>query len=179
MTYFTILHWITLFVFLLLFVLLVIVSKKETNPKIFWSMVFSSFLVTSTLAFFSMFVLDKYTKKAKLINVSHKRVYLNETMMFFGQIKNVGHFTIGRCKLEIKLVNNALRASGVSGKTFYAPRSGLGSLLTNKQDKPSTIVKEVTIATKLKPEELRNFSATIPYPPYFQNTDIRYKLHCH
>jgi len=179
MTYFTILHWITLIVFLLLFILLVIVSKKETNPKIFWSMVFSSFLVTSMLALFSMFVLDKYTKKAKLINITHKRVLLNETIMFFGQVQNVGRFKIGHCKLEVKMVNNALNLNNISGKTFYAPKSGLGSLFTNKEEKPSTIIKDFTIAKNLKPGEIRNFSATMPYPPYFQKADIRYKLYCH
>ena len=179
MTYFTILHWITLIVFLLLFILLVIVSKKETNPKIFWSMVFSSFLVTSMLALFSMFVLDKYTKKGKLINITHKRVLLNETIMFFGQVQNVGRFKIGHCKLEVKIVNNALDLNNVTGKTFYAPRSGLGSLFSNKEERPSTIIKDFTVAKNLKPGEIRNFSATMPYPPYFQKADIRYKLYCH
>ncbi len=179
MTYFTILHWITLFVFLLLFILLVIVSKKETNPKIFWSMVFSSFLVTSMLAVFSMFVLDKYTKKAKLIKITHKRVLLNETIMFFGQVQNVGKFKIGRCKLEVKMVNNALNPNNISPKTFYAPRSGLGFLFSSKNDKPSTIIKDFIIAKNLKPGQIINFSATMPYPAYFNNADIRYKLYCH
>lgn len=179
MTYFTILHWITLCVFLLLFILLVIVSKKETNPKIFWSMVFSSFLVTSMLALFSMFVLDKYTKKGKLVNITHKRVLLNETIMFFGQVQNVGRFKIGHCKLEVKIVNNALNVNNLSGKTFYAPRSGLSSLFSSKNERPSTIIKDFTIAKNLKPGEIKNFSATMPYPPYFQKADIRYKLYCH
>ncbi len=179
MTYFTILHWITLLVFLLLFVLLVIISKKESNPKIFWSMVFSSFLVTSMLAIFSMFVLDKYTKKGKLINITHKRVLLNETIVFFGQVQNIGRFKIGRCKLEVKIANNALNLNNITGKTFYAPRSGLGSLFTNKKERPSTVVEDFVIAKDLNPGEVRNFSATMPYPPYFQKADIRYKLYCH
>ncbi len=179
MTYFTILHWITLIIFLLIFILLVIVSKKETNPKIFWAMVFSSFLVISMLSIFSMFVLDKYTKKAKLINVSHKRVLLNETIMFFGQVKNIGKFEIGHCTFEVKMVNNALNINDLSGKTFYAPKSGLGSLFSNKKSKPSTIVKDFTIAKYLKPGTIKNFTVTMPYPPYFQNANIRYKLYCH
>ena len=179
MTYFTILHWIALLTFLLIFILLVILSKKETNPKIFWSMVFSSFLVTSMLSIFSIFVLDKYTKKAKLISITHRRVLLNETIMFFGQVKNIGKFKIGYCKLEVKIVNNALNFNNLSGSTFYKPRSGLDSLLTNKNEKQSTIIKDFIIAKNLKPGELRNFSASMPYPPYFQKVDIRYKLYCH
>ena len=179
MTYFTILHWITLSIFLLLFVLLVIIAKKETKPKIFWSMVFSSFLVIGMLSVFSMFVLDKYTKKAKLIHITHKRVLLNESIMFFGVIKNIGRFKIGRCKLEVKIVNNALNPNNLKGDSFYKPRSGLGDLFTNKKERPSAIIKDFTIAKNLKPGEYKNFSITMPYPPYFQKADIRYKLYCH
>ncbi len=179
MTYFTILHWITLIVFLLLFILLVIISKKETNPKIFWSMVFSSFLVISMLTIFSMFVLDKYTKIGKLVSITHRRILLNETIMFFGQVQNMGRFKIGHCKFEVKIVNNALNLNSLSGQTFYTPRSGLGSLFSSKKERPSTIIKDFTIAKNLKPGEIRSFSATMPYPPYFQKANIRYKLYCH
>ena len=169
----------TLIFFLLVFILLVIVSKKETNPKIFWSMVFSSFLVISMLSIFSMFVLDKYTKKAKLLSITHKRVLLNETIMFFGKVKNVGKFKIGRCKLEVKIVNNALNLNDLSGKTFYAPKSGLGFLFSNKKERPSTIIKDFVIAKNLNPGEIRDFATSMPYPPYFQKSRIRYKLYCH
>ncbi|NPA74004.1 MAG: DUF2393 domain-containing protein, partial [Epsilonproteobacteria bacterium] len=144
-----------------------------------WSMVFSSFLVISTLSVFSMFVLDKYTKKAKLLQISSKRILLNETIMFFGKVKNVGKFNIGKCKLEVKLVNNALNLKNISGSTFYSPRSGLKAILTTAKSRPSTIIKEFTIAKNLKPKEIKSFSVSMPYPTYFQKANIRYKLYCH
>ncbi len=179
MTYFTVLHWITLSIFFLIFILLIVLAKEETDKKIFWSMVFSSFLVISLLSVFSLFVLDKYTKKAKLVRITSKRVLLNETIMFFGAVKNVGRFKIGKCKLRVKIVNNALNINNLSGSSFYAPKSGLKSLFTNKKEKPSTIIKYFTVAKNLLPGRIYNFSATMPYPPYFQNANIRYKLYCH
>jgi len=179
MTYFTVLHWITLSVFFLIFILLIVLAKEETDKKIFWSMVFSSFLVISLLSVFSLFVLDKYTKKAKLVRIVSKRVLLNETIMFFGSVKNVGKFKIGKCKLRVKIVNNALNINNLSGSSFYAPKSGLESLFTNKKEKPSTIIKYFTVAKNLLPGRIYDFSATMPYPPYFQNANIRYKLYCH
>jgi len=178
MTYFTVLHWITLSVFFLIFILLIVLAKEETDKKIFWSMVFSSFLVISLLSVFSLFVLDKYTKKAKLVRIVSKRVLLNETIMFFGSVKNVGKFKIGKCKLRVKIVNNALNINNLSGSSFYAPKSGLESLFTNKKEKPSTIIKYFTVAKNLLPGRIYDFSATMPYPPYFQNANIRYKLYC-
>jgi len=78
MIYMTILHWLVLIFFVALFALLVVVSKRETRPNVFWSMVFASFLVTSMAAVFSMFVLDKYTKKAKLVSIKNYRVLRSE-----------------------------------------------------------------------------------------------------
>jgi len=181
MVYFTILHWITLGFFLVLFLLLVFLSKKETNKKIFLSMVFASFLVTSMGAVFSMFVLDKYTKKAKLLKISHKRILRNESISITGKVKNVGKFKIGQCKLEVKIVSDALNTGKLKGSNIYKPRSGLGNLFTNedKDQKVTTILKEFAIAKDLKPNEIRTFTINMKYPPYFQSPYFGYKLYCH
>jgi len=180
MTYFTILHWLTLFILLVIFVLLSIIALKQTNRKILVSMLFSNFLVITMLAVFSMFVIDKYTKKAKLENVTQSRVLLTESFVLSGQIRNIGNFKIGKCKLEVKLVNNAITSGKVNGSNIFNPISGLSELFGKKKNqKPSTIIKKFVIAKNFKSGELRNFSISMKYPPYFEKTYMRYKLHCH
>jgi len=107
MAYFTILHWITIIILLVLFVLFSIIALKQTSKKILISMLFSNFLVITMITIFSMFVLDKYTKIAKLENMTQKRILMTETLTLSGKIRNIGNFDIGKCKLEVKLVNNA------------------------------------------------------------------------
>ncbi|WP_458700744.1 DUF2393 family protein [Sulfurospirillum sp. 1307] len=180
MTYFTILHWITLLILFIIFIIFNIIALKQTNKKILVSMIFSNFLVISMLAVFSMFVLDKYTKIARLENVSQKRVLMNESFAITGQIRNIGRFDIGQCKLEVKLVNNAITNSQLGGSNVFKPTSGLSELFGRKTNqKPSTVIKEFVIAKNFKSGELRNFTVMMRYPAYFEKTSLFYKLYCH
>ena len=130
-------------------------------------MVFASFLVTSMGAVFSMFVLDKYTKKAKLLKISHKRILRNESISITGKIKNVGKFKIGLCTLEVKIVSDAFSTGKLKGSN------------KDKDQKVTTISKEFAIAKDLKPNEIRTFTVNMKYPPYFQSPYFGYKLYCH
>ena len=180
MAYFTILHWFTLLILLVIFVLISIIALKQTNRKILLSMLFSNFLVVTMLAIFSMFVLDKYTKQAKLESMTQKRILMTESLTLSGKVRNIGNFDIGKCKLEVKLVNNALTAGTVSGPKVFTPNSGLGFLFNDKKEtQPSTVIKEFVIAKNFKKGELRNFSVSMKYPPYFQKPFMIYKLYCH
>ena len=178
MGYFTILHIIALSIMVVIFFLLFIIYLKETRKKIFWSMVFANFLVTTMLAIFSMFVLDKYTKKATIEGLNHKRVLLNENIVFSGKIRNIGSFGIGTCKLEVKLVNNAVSSKNLKGSSVFKPTSGL-EFIGDGDGKPSTLKYTFVVAKDLKSGELRNFSVTMPYPSYFSNTTTYQKLYCH
>lgn len=132
------------------------------------------------LGVFSVFVLDKYTKQARLEDMNQKRILITESLTLSGKIRNIGSFKIGTCSLEVKLVSNAISSSTLSGSNVFNPRSGLGSLFTNeKEAKPTTVIQEFTIAKNLEKGELRNFSISMRYPPYFQKTFMSYKLYCH
>jgi hypothetical protein len=178
--YFTILHWITFIILLVLFILFCILALKQTNRKILLSMLFSNFLVITTLGVFSVFVLDKYTKQARLEEVTQKRILITESFTISGKIRNIGNFNIGTCKLEVKLVNNPITGGEVTGSNVFSPRSGLDFLFKKDENaRESTIIREFVIAKGLKKGELRNFSISMKYPPYFQKTYMNYKLYCH
>jgi hypothetical protein len=180
MIYFTILHWLALGFFLVLFLLLVFVSRKETRPNVFWSMVFASFLVTSTGAFFTMFVLDKYTKKAKLLRIENHRILRTEEIVFKGKVMNVGKFTIGHCTLSIKMVNNPVEGGKLSGSQIFKP-SGLDFFKPkdDSKERPNTVEREFVIAKNIKPKEIQPFTVRMRYPPYFTKTRLIYHLYCH
>jgi len=181
--YFTILHWLDIAFFLILFIFLVILSVKaaKDSVKLLLSMIFASFIVTAFGAILGLVILEKYTKKAKLLDVTQRRVLINETLVLKGRVKNIGKFKINYCKLEIKLVNNGWGGGGFTKGTFFKP-GGLelfGS--KDKKKKRPNVVKATRyiITDGLKPGEIKNFSAVIPYPPYFKNTYLNYKLYCH
>ena len=180
--YFTILHWLDIAFFLILFIFLTILSVKAAgnSVKVLLSMIFASFLVTSFGAALGLIILEKYTKKAVLLDVKQRRVLINETLVLKGRVKNIGKFKINYCKLDIKLVNNGW-GGGFTKGTFF--KSGGLSLFGSKEkeNKRPNVVKATRyiITDGLLPGEIKNFAAIIPYPPYFKNTYLNYKLYCH
>ncbi len=180
--YFTVLHWLDIAFFLILFIFLAILSTKaaKNSVKLLLSMIFASFLVTTFGAVLGLVILEKYTKKAELLHVEQRRVLINETLVLKGEVKNIGKFKINYCKLEIKLVNNGWGGKIPKG-TFFKP-GGL-KLFGSKQEKKQrpNVVKatKYIITDGLFPGQIKNFIAIIPYPPYFKNTYLSYKLYCH
>jgi hypothetical protein len=180
--YFTILHWLDIAFFLILFIFLVFLSVKAAgeNVKLLLSMIFASFLVTAFGATLGVIVLEKYTKKAKLLEVKQRRVLINETLVLKGRVKNIGKFKINYCKLEIKLVNNGWGGGFQKGQFFKSGGLNIFGSKDKEQKRPNVVkATKVIIKDGLAPGEVKMFSAVIPYPPYFKNTYLNYKLYCH
>ena len=180
--YFTILHWLDIVFFLILFIFLVVISIKAAGEsvKLLISMIFASFLVTTFAAGLGLIILEKYTKKAKLLDVKQRRVLINETLVLKGRVKNIGKFKINYCKLEIKLVNNGWGGGFNKGTFFKSGGINIFGSKEKKQQRPNTVkATRVIIKDGLLPKEIKSFSAVIPYPPYFKNTYLNYKLYCH
>jgi hypothetical protein len=180
--YFTYLHWLDIAFFLILFIFLTILSVKaaKDSVKLLLSMIFASFLVTSFGAVLGLIILEKYTKKAVLEKVTQRRVLINETLVLKGMVKNIGKFKINYCKLEVKLVNNGWGGGFTKGQFFKPGGLEIFGSKDKKQKRPNTIVATRYIVTDgLRPGEIKFFSVVIPYPPYFKNTYLNYKLYCH
>lgn len=181
MTYFTILHWLTLIFFLLLYILLVYLSKKEAkNAKLFWTMVFSVTLVIGMASVFSIFVLDKYTKKASIYNLKNSRLLNTEEMIIQGNIQNTGKFKIGKCTTTIRIVNNALGSgTSLTGDVVFTPKSWLNFDRDKQEEKTNVLEIKKVIATDLKPGEYKSFVIRFKYPSYFNRaTIVEPKLDC-
>jgi hypothetical protein len=180
--YFTYLHWLDVAFFLILFIFLTILSVKaaRNSVKLLLSMIFASFLVTTFGAVLGLIILEKYTKKAVLQDVTQRRVLINETLVLKGRVKNIGKFKINYCKLEVKLVNNGWGGGFKKGQFFKPGGLEIFGSKNEKKKRPNTIVATRYIVTDgLLPGETKFFSVIIPYPPYFKNTYLNYKLYCH
>ncbi len=172
MTLFNIWHYLVLAIILLIFIGGVVASLKQDTQKMKYSMLFSVTLITLFLAVFSVFVVDKYTKKAKLYKLANKRLLSTEQIIYTGIVKNVGHYTIGTVTFNIKLVNHGHATGNVKGGNFYKP-SGFLSFLSNgfnMGNKPQTLIKDFVVAKNLKPGQIRRFRVYFKYPPYFSAT---------
>ena len=180
MPYFTIIHWLAIAFFIILFIALSLLSAQAKKTSFVISGIFASFLVTTFGAGLSLIILEKYTKKAAMIKVQERRILFNETMFIKGDIQNIGKFPINYCTVSIKLVNNDRTKFGKG--TFF--KSGGLNIFGSKEkqlEKPNTIYKEKVFTFKpaLKPGYRQPFSIVLPYPGYFRGTMIIKHLYCH
>jgi hypothetical protein len=179
--YFTIIHIIVLFAIALLSILFIVLSLRAER-KLFLSLFFTNILVSTTLAVFLMLVLDKYTKKGIVEAVKSERVLRNESIIFRGQIRNVGKFTISKCTLTIKLINQPLNKNDLNGEALFKP-SGISFfswvLGDDEDERPNTVAYKFDVAQNLPKQKVVPFTVTMPYPPYFKNGMNITKLNCY
>ncbi len=178
MFYMTLLHWMVVVVFILLFLILSLLSLKEPNKKVVISMILSSFLITMLGMVIFLFVVDKYTKKGKILAYTQKRNLANETIMFTGRVQNVGNFKIGYCKIEVKLSNKVMKM-GRPKDALFKPSTNLGPLFSDKKMQANTVKEEFKVVENLKPKEVKNFRIYMKYPPYMNAPGLKLTLNCH
>jgi len=174
-------HIIVLGVVLLIFIGGVIASFKQESKQLRFATFFSTALITIFLTFFSVLIVDKYTKKVKLYNMENKRLLSVEKIVYTGIVKNEGKYAIGEVTFEIKLVNKGHATGNIKGGNFYKS-SGFMDFFTggyNLSSKPQSITKEFVVATNLKPGQAKAFRVYFAYPPYFRNTSHFAKVYGH
>ena len=181
MTLLNYVHYTVLGIIGVLFLLGIISALRQSDKKMVFGMLITTFIVSTFLAVFSVFVVDKYTKKASLHRLKNKRILSIEKIVYTGFVKNEGQFTIGKVKLEVKLVNKGHATGNVKGGNFYQP-SGFFDFFSDGyhlRHKPQTLIKEVVVATNLRPGEKHRFRFYFDYPGYFRSVAQFTKLSCH
>jgi hypothetical protein len=173
----TLLHWIVVAVFIVIFAILTILSFKEKNVKTRLSMIFSSFLLIAVGIGFSLFALDKYTKKGKLVSISQQRDYRTESVKIKGKIKNIGKFKIGYCKIEVTISNTVQKHK--RHNNYFKSSKSLDGLLGSKKIKGNIIIQDFVAVSNLVKNNTQNFTYSIKYPPHFKKPKYKYKLYCH
>lgn len=172
MTLFNYWHYIFLAIVFFIFIGGVVSALRQEKKNLIIPMLISVTLISLVLAFFSVVVIDKYTKKVELSKLKNKRLLSTEQIIYTGRVKNTGSFPIGKVYFEIKLVNRGHATGNVKGGNFYKPNGIMdffGGGLGLKDDKPQTITKEFLVARNLKPGTARTFRVYFRYPGYFRS----------
>jgi len=161
------------------FSIIKIITQQKESLKM--PMIFSVILTSIFILIFSLFIVDKYTKKVSLYKLKNKRILSLEKIVFTGRVKNEGNFDIGKVTFEIKLVNQGHAVGGFAPGGFFKSTGffnffsdGLGI-----SSKPQTITKEFVVAKNLKAGTSKSFRVYFDYPPYFQNVAFFTKVWGH
>jgi len=172
MTLFNYWHFVFFGIIFLILIGGLIASFRQTEKKLILPMLLSVTLISVFLAFFSVMVVDKYTKKVELFKLKNKRLLSTEQIIYTGIVKNTGNHTIGQVTFEIKLVNRGHATGNVKGGNFYKPNGIMdffGGGMGMSNDKPQSITKEFVVAKNLKPGTAKSFRVYFRYPPYFRS----------
>jgi len=170
-TYFTIWHYLSVIVALLLIALGILIAKRQEDQKIILPMIFSIVVIVILIASITLVALDKYTKKVAILDINNHRILTTEKIVYTGIVKNVGNYTIGTVSFEIKLVNNGHATGKVKAGSFYKPSGFLDFFSGGSHvlSQPQTITKKFVVARNLKANQSESFRVIFNYPPYFHN----------
>lgn len=174
-------HFIVFGVIFLIFIGGVITAFKQENDKLKISVFLVVTVITLMIGVFSIFAVDKYTKKVKLYKMENKRLLGIEKIIYTGIVKNEGSHEIGKVTFEIKLVNQGHATGNVKGGNFFKA-SGFLEFFSggyNLNMKPQTVTKEFVVAKNLKPGQAESFRVYFDYPPYFRNVSDFAKVYGH
>ncbi len=164
-------HYIVLAVIFLLFIGGIVSALKQEKKSLILPMLFSTTLISLFLGFFSIFVVDKYTKEVKLYKLKNKRLLSIEKIIYTGIVKNEGKHKIGEVTFEIKLVNKGHATGNVKGGNFFKS-SGFFDMFSgsdSRKYKPQSITKTFIVAKNLKPGAAKSFRVHFPFPGYFRS----------
>lgn len=165
-------HYIFLGISLIIFIAGIVGALRQEKKKLIIPMIISVTLVSALLAFFSVMVVDKYTKKVVLSKVKNKRLLSTEQIVYTGFVNNTGNHPIGKVYFEVKLVNKGHATGNVKGGNFYKP-NGIMEFFENigggGDDKPQTITKKFLVAKNLKPGTGKSFRVHFRFPAYFRS----------
>jgi len=174
-------HYTVLGIVLFIFLVGIVLALKQTKSKLIVPMIISVTLISVLVAGFSIVVVDKYTKIAKLYKLENKRILSIEKIVYSGIVKNEGNHEIGKVIFEIKLVNKGHSAGNVKAGSFFKA-SGFVDFFSSgsgKLYKPQQITKEFIVAKNLKPGETKAFRVYFDYPPYFRSVSHFSKIYAH
>lgn len=180
MTYFTIWHYLTLVIVLLILAGGVFISLKQEKKKLVLPMLFSVTLITLTIAVILMFVVDKYTKQVELYRLKNKRILSIEKIIYTGVVKNTGNYTIGKVTFDLKLVSKG-KLGGLESTTFYKSSGFLDlfSGATKSNRGSNTLEKSFVVAKNLKPGQAKSFRVHFKFPANFRNISEYAKVYGH
>ena len=175
MMHFTVVHWILTVMFVMIFGLLAYLSLSEQNKKTRLILLISSFVVSVLGLVVGLLILDKYTKKAKIVKYSTHRNYNKENVSIMGQIKNTGKFYISYCTLDLRIVNKVKYKGG----KFMYKTSSASDLFKSKGYKKNFFTTSVRAIEDLKPKLSKSFRVVVKIPSHFDNPKYFLHLVCH
>lgn len=177
MNYFTIWHIVVLMCALLIFILIsLLLYLNKDKIKNLYAFASLALLIICVGSYAFMILLDDKLKTAIIVDVNTKRVYINETMVFKGNVKNTSRYHLSKCDIYIQMNSSPGKLQDIS--EHLTKKNDFFSFLYKNEKENLKPVKSSVNVYNIKPFEIRSFSVILPFPPNFTDPKFTYKVEC-
>lgn len=180
-THLTIWHYLVLIIAILVLAIGIIIALRQKDKKTVSVIIFSFVIVDVLIALAAFASIDNYTKKVRLSNEEHFRILSLEKIIFTGEVKNVGNYTVGEVTYKVKIVNHKLNITKQEEASFFESKRLLDYFKPNSNliFKPQTVEQEFVVAKNLQPGDTQAFRVDMGFPPYFESTSYITSVYGH
>ncbi|MFQ6342548.1 DUF2393 family protein [Campylobacter sp. VTCC 70190] len=125
--------------------------------------------IFTALLIYSIFLtINQFITQAELSKLTYTRDLRHESVIISGKVQNLTRFDIRKCYLMLSILNQ----KEVGAEIFKEQN------LKNAQMKNTSVSYTIEIINTLPGHTYKEFSASVPFPPSFNNPQFYHTLKC-
>ncbi|MBM0636726.1 DUF2393 domain-containing protein [Campylobacter sp. VicNov18] len=167
--HFTIFHILAFIILLLCFILVCILIflkiKQKELALIFYTIttIFTALLIYSTFL-----TINQFTTQANLSKLTYTRDLRHESVIISGKVQNLTRFEIRKCYLILSILDQRQ-----VGAEIFNDKN-----IRNAKMQNTSVSYTIEIIDQLPGNTYKEFRASVPFPPSFNNPEFYHTLKC-
>ncbi|ECL0960067.1 DUF2393 domain-containing protein [Campylobacter jejuni] len=167
--HFTIFHIIAFIILLICFALICILIFLKVKQKEMALISYTIATIFTALLIYSIFlIINQFTTQADLSKLTYTRDLRHESVIVSGKVQNLTKFEIRKCYLILSILNQ----KQVGGEIFNDKN------VRNAKMQNTSVSYTIEIIDTLPGNTYKEFRASVPFPPSFNNPEFYHTLKC-
>ncbi|HEF2030092.1 TPA: DUF2393 family protein [Campylobacter jejuni] len=167
--HFTIFHIIAFIILLICFALICILIFLKVKQKEMALISYTIATIFTALLIYSIFLtINQFTTQADLSKLTYTRDLRHESVIVSGKVQNLTKFEIRKCYLMLSILNQ----KQVGGEIFNDKN------VRNAKMQNTSVSYTIEIIDTLPGNTYKEFRASVPFPPNFNNPEFYHTLKC-
>ncbi|HID0753147.1 TPA: DUF2393 family protein [Campylobacter jejuni] len=167
--HFTIFHIIAFIILLICFALICILIFLKVKQKEMALISYTIATIFTALLIYSIFLtINQFTTQADLSKLTYTRDLRHESVIVSGKVQNLTKFEIRKCYLILSILNQ----KKVGGEIFNDKN------IRNAKMQNTSVSYTIEIIDKLPGNTYKEFRASVPFLPSFDNPEFYHTLKC-
>ncbi|EDP1927288.1 DUF2393 domain-containing protein [Campylobacter jejuni] len=167
--HFTIFHIIAFIILLICFALICILIFLKVKQKEMALISYTIATIFTALLIYSIFLtINQFTTQADLSKLTYTRDLRHESVIVNGKVQNLTKFEIKKCYLILSILNQ----QQVGGEIFNDKN------IRNAKMQNTSVSYTIEIIDTLPGNTYKEFRASVPFPPGFNNPEFYHTLKC-